>query len=569
MPGTALTPAPSSIPSRGRFSFRLSLLELLGLLTLTAVLVWAVLLVPEKDHEDRFYLAVVSIATFFGLALSQGFGRKGIVASGCGAGIGSALAIGFFATSTWQSWHEGETNSWLTELSWSSLLAGIFLAGSAGTVFGWLYTLVQGQIQNGPRALTNSIYERPILSLCVVAFVVGPVATLWTIDRLYWGGGPSPLVRIQLPSVSLSLEGTDFLSPDGNTWLINVGDEPEGERLEDPFAAFTTNDQKDLGSFNYLQAFRVEGRALQKTHRFITDGGMPCLSPDGQQVAYYTPKSQLVVAEVSSGKVLDSLTFNQKPIRNDINWLPSGKIVICETEDQIDWISVWAFDGKQLRSDRRLHMMGEYPIAFAPDFEWMMEFIPNGSSTWVDCVVTRIADEQELRRVAMCFQPDSRSLGYMVSPNARWLSDGKALFDLTTGQQVLTQYNRFFGFTPNNLAIVLRKPYQSSPSEATQMTEPGVIRRHLAALPVWRYLTHYEFHEQIAFVDSATGNVISQLGSLKGSVAEVFVPKDGRTIAATVETEGRGTVFSCAYGQAGGMSTSSNLMIWRMPPKCQ
>ena len=569
MPDAQLTPALSSIPSRRRFVFRLSLLQLLGLLTLTAVLVWAALLVPEKAHEDRFYLAAVSIATFLGLVLSRGFGGKGIVASGCGAAIGSAMAMGFFTTSAWQTWHEGETNSWLTALSWSSLVAGVFLAGLVGTVFGWLYALAQRQIQNGPRALTKRIRERPMLSLCVVALVVGPLAALWTIDRLYWGGGPKPLVRIHLPSEFPSLSGTSFLSPDGDTWLVNVGDYTKGQCLLDPFGALTTNVQSDVGSFYYLQTFRVEGRALQKKHPFITDGGMPCLSPDGQRVAYHNPKSQFVVAEVSSGKVIDSLTFDQKPFRNDINWLPNGKIVICETEDQIDWISVWTFDGKQLRSDRRLHMMGEYPIAFAPDFEWMMEFIPNGSSTWVDCVVTRIADEQELRRVAMCFQPASRSLGYMVSPNARWLSDGKALFDLTTGQQVLIQSNRFFGFTPNNLAIVLRKPYQSSPSEATQMTEPGFIKRHLAALPVWRYLSDYEFHEQLAFVDPSTGKVISKLGSLKGSVAEVSVPKDGRTIAATVETHARATMFVCGFGRAGGTVTTSNLMIWNLPVNCR
>ena len=239
--------------------------------------------------------------------------------------------------------------------------------------------------------------------------------------------------------------------------------------------------------------------------------------------------------------------------------------MFCEEEGHIEWISAWSFDGSQLLRQNRLEMIGDFPLAIGPRFEWVLQIRPSKTSTWGDAVVTRVADEQELSRVAIDLQSTSNQSFLSISPDARWLSDGNSIFNLTTGKQVQLPYYRIFGFTPDCLAVVSRQPYAPASNQADERAEPSTVEYCLAFLPIWRYLPQCRDQEQLAFVDPATGELIEKLGSADGCFLEASMSRDGSTIRAICHAFRNKQLHICPYGRAGSVDTDRNLLIWDVP----
>jgi hypothetical protein len=248
---------------------------------------------------------------------------------------------------------------------------------------------------------------------------------------------------------------------------------------------------------------------------------------------------------------------------HEVRWLTGGKIVLCESDGHADWASSYRFDGSQLIRDRRIQFVADFPLAFGPHFEWMLELSPNVSYVGCKAVTTRVSDEQELRRVGVDLGPYSSSSYYIVSSDARWLSDGESLFDLTTGKKRPFPYRRIFGFTPDNLVITARTPYQSSVTEE----EASFVETYLSITPILRYLNQLREQEQIVLVDPATGDLIFKFACAKGTFSGTIVSPGGRALGAILETEPRQYFIACGYGGVGGVSTTRNLLIWNLPAR--
>ena len=178
------------------------------------------------------------------------------------------------------------------------VIVGAFLTGAIGVAIGGLYCVAHRGIQLGPRAIAQKVRNRPVQSLLLASVVVLPLTSLWSVDQLYWGGGPR--ARTQLVDLDEKIPFVDKIisSPTGNVWLLEVEDDPEAEpvetdaNIEGPGALWLT----------YWRAFHVEGAKLRKGNRFSTVGSPPEFSPDGRHLAYFDMRTSTRCGEYRNGK---------------------------------------------------------------------------------------------------------------------------------------------------------------------------------------------------------------------------------------------------------------------------
>jgi hypothetical protein len=115
------------------------------------------------------------------------------------------------------------------------------------------------------------------------------------------------------------------------------------------------------------------------------------------------------------------------------------------------------------------------------------------------------------------------------------------------------------------MAIAVRTPYQSTRNKDAEDGDPGLVETLLSAAPVFRFLTNLQKREQLLVVDPATGERVCKLASVGGSFWSTIASSDGQTLATIVDTDPRYEFIACAYGGAGVLHTTQNLVIWKLP----